>query len=99
MLRQRLYQDDQHISGARSPASTCPNIPDGDGWLHEIKHDGHRLVAIVAGGGQLKLISRNGYDRTPLFRGLFRKLAAVGQPIVLDGEIAVPDERGVTQYR
>ena len=27
--------------------STCPEIPDGDGWLHEIKHDGHRLVAIV----------------------------------------------------
>jgi hypothetical protein len=23
--------------------------PAGDGWLHEIKHDGHRLVAIVDG--------------------------------------------------
>ena len=23
--------------------------PAGDGWLHEVKHDGHRLVAIVAG--------------------------------------------------
>ena len=27
--------------------STCPEIPDGDAWLHEIKHDGHRLLAIV----------------------------------------------------
>ena len=70
--------------------------PDGGGWLHEIKHDGHRLIAIVPGRGQLKLISRNGYDRTPLFRGPFRKLSATGRPIVLDGEIAVPDERGVT---
>jgi hypothetical protein len=26
--------------------STCPEIPDGDGWLHEIKHDCHRLLAI-----------------------------------------------------
>src|SRR5262249_61542313 len=46
--------------------------------------------------GQLKLLSRNGHDRTPLFRGPFRKLASSGRPIVLDGEIAVPDERGVT---
>jgi ATP-dependent DNA ligase len=28
--------------------STCPEIPDGDAWLHEIKHDGHRLLAIVS---------------------------------------------------
>src|SRR4051812_15071667 len=41
--------------GAEPPAS--------GGWLHEIKHDGHRLVAIVA-GERLKLVSRNGFDRT-----------------------------------
>jgi bifunctional non-homologous end joining protein LigD len=70
--------------------------PDGDGWLHEIKHDGHRLIAIVPGRGQLKLISRNGYDRTPVFRGPFGDLVESGRPIVLDGEIAVPDERGIT---
>src|SRR4051794_29343268 len=70
--------------------------PQGDGWLHEIKHDGHRLIAVVPGGGQLKLISRNGFDRTPLFRASFGQLAASGRTIVLDGEIAVSDERGVT---
>jgi bifunctional non-homologous end joining protein LigD len=70
--------------------------PDGDGWLHEIKHDGHRLIAIATSRGQLKLLSRNGNDRTPMFRGPFRSLSAQGRPIVLDGEIAVPDDRGVT---
>ena len=70
--------------------------PAGGGWLHEIKHDGHRLVAIAA-GERLKLVSRNGYDRTELFREPFRGLAAAGLPaMVLDGEIAVPDDRGVT---
>jgi bifunctional non-homologous end joining protein LigD len=74
--------------------ATCPETPDGDAWLHEIKHDGHRLVAIVA-PERLTLLSRNGYDRTALFREPFRPLA--GQPsMVLDGEIAVPDDRGVT---
>jgi ATP-dependent DNA ligase len=74
----------------------CAKPPDGDSWLHEIKHDRHRLVAIVTGRGLLKLLSRNGIDRTRLFRDSFRTLTAAGHPIVIDGEIAVPDERGVT---
>jgi bifunctional non-homologous end joining protein LigD len=70
--------------------------PAGKGWLHEVKHDGHRLLAIVA-AGELRLVSRNGHDRSELFREPFRALAAAGPPpLVLDGEIAVPDERGVT---
>jgi DNA ligase D-like protein (predicted ligase) len=70
--------------------------PDGDGWLHEVKHDGHRLLAIVA-GDELQLISRNGHDRTAVFREPFLPLAVAGLPaMVLDGEIAVPDDRGVT---
>jgi bifunctional non-homologous end joining protein LigD len=75
----------------------CKRPPSGAGWLHEIKHDGHRLVAILPGDGQLMLLSRNGYDRTKLFREPFRRLLDMGlPPMVLDGEIAVPDERGVT---
>jgi bifunctional non-homologous end joining protein LigD len=67
--------------------------PDGKGWLHEIKHDGHRLVAIVADGA----VSRNARDRTELFAEPFRALVTAGLPsMVFDGEIAVPDARGVT---
>jgi bifunctional non-homologous end joining protein LigD len=70
--------------------------PAGKGWLHEVKHDGHRLLAVVT-GGEVRLVSRNGHDRSDLFREPFRALAAAGlPPLVLDGEIAVPDERGVT---
>ena len=69
--------------------------PDGKGWLHEIKHDGHRLVAIIANGA-VKLLSRNARDRTELFAEPFRPFATAGLPaMVLDGEIAVPDEKGV----
>jgi bifunctional non-homologous end joining protein LigD len=51
-------------------AIASPSIrpPEGDDWLHEIKHDGHRIVAVLDGRSGLKLITRNGYDRTPLFR-------------------------------
>src|SRR5207237_9858262 len=75
----------------------CKRPPAGDGWLHEIKHDGHRLVAMLPGDGQLMLRSRNGYDRTRLFREPFRRQLEAGLPqMVLDGEIGVPDDRGGT---
>ena len=78
-------------------ATPCKGPPSGDGWLHEIKHDGHRLAAILPGDGKLMLLSRNGYDRTRVFREPFRPLTDAKLPaMVLDGEIAVPDDRGVT---
>jgi len=43
----------------------------------------------------MKLITRNGDNRTPLFRVPFHDLPSQ-RGIVLDSEIAVPDERGVT---
>jgi bifunctional non-homologous end joining protein LigD len=60
-----------------------------------VKHDGHRL-AVVAGSGEVRLLSRNGYERTKQFGSVFRPLAELGREVVLDGEIAAPDERGVT---
>ena len=54
--------------------------------LHEIKQDGHRLVAIVA-GERLNLISRNGHDRTALFREPFRPLAEAGLPPMAQGRL------------
>ena len=76
--------------------SSASEPPSGPDWLHEVKHDGHRLIAMIAGRGSIKLLSRNGKDRTHLFRTPFRDLAIKDHALVLDGEIAVPDERGIT---
>jgi bifunctional non-homologous end joining protein LigD len=76
--------------------SSAAEPPAGDGWLHKIKHDGHRLVAVIDRKGVLRLLSRNGYDRSKLFRAPFDGIAALGCELVLDGEIAVPDEKGAT---
>jgi bifunctional non-homologous end joining protein LigD len=77
-------------------ASSCAQPPAGDGWLHEPKHDGWRLISILDGNGAVKLLSRQGLDHTRLFGTSFRELTATRRAMVLDGEIAVPDERGVT---
>ena len=78
---------------SRHPLPSRPPAPD---WLHEIKHDGHRLLAVTDGRGSLTLRSRNGFDRTHLFRAPFGKLAKAGHQLVIDGEICAPDDDGVT---
>jgi ATP-dependent DNA ligase len=40
--------------------------PSGPGWLHEIKHDGFRLMARRDGAG-VRLLTRNGHDWTHRF--------------------------------
>jgi hypothetical protein len=57
----------------------------------------HRVAAIIDRRGGLRLISCRGRDRTRLLGAPFRELAAIGREIVLDGEVAVPNDRGVTQ--
>src|SRR3954465_14113992 len=37
-------------------------VPEGDGWLHELKHDGFRVV-VHKEGERVHLWSRNGRDR------------------------------------
>src|SRR5271167_2501727 len=46
-----------------SPAKSPPAGPD---WIHEIKHDGFRIMA-RRDGRKVRLISRNGHDLTYRF--------------------------------
>jgi ATP dependent DNA ligase domain len=46
-----------------SPADRPPSAP---GWIHEIKHDGFRVIA-RKDGDRVKLYSRNGNDLTRRF--------------------------------
>jgi bifunctional non-homologous end joining protein LigD len=36
-------------------------VPTGPDWLHEIKHDGYRLI-VEREGNRVRLFTRNGYD-------------------------------------
>jgi bifunctional non-homologous end joining protein LigD len=74
-------------------ATSSREPPAGDGWLFEVKHDGHRL-AVISGAGEVR--PRNGYERTKQFGSVFRPLAELEREVVLDGEITAPDKRGVT---
>ena len=46
--------------------SPAEEPPSGDGWLHEIKHDGIRIMAHRDSAG-VRLITRHGTDFTARF--------------------------------
>ena len=69
-----------------SPAKAPPS---GPGWLHEIKHDGFRIMARRNGAG-VRLISRNGHDFTARFPLAVEAVSALSaRSFLLDGEAIV----------
>jgi bifunctional non-homologous end joining protein LigD len=60
--------------------------PSGPEWLHEIKHDGYRLV-VRKRDGRVRLFTRRGFDWTQKFPMIADALAALGaRSITIDGE-------------
>src|SRR5215204_907755 len=61
-------------------------VPAGDGWVHELKHDGFRIIA-RKDGERVHLWSRNGRDLTGDFVAIADAVRALSASrIVLDGE-------------
>lgn len=66
-------------------ATLTESLPQGPGWVHEVKWDGMRVLADVRGGG-LTLTSRSGRDVTASFPELVA-LAELYDDMLLDGEV------------
>lgn len=87
------------------PATQAPQLaelvsdaPAADEWISEIKFDGYRVLAFVA-GGVARLITRNGHDWTPRLPALAASIAALGLgDALLDGELVALDAKGVSSF-
>ncbi len=72
-------------------------VPAGDGWLHEFKWDGYRLMARIE-AGRARLLTRNGFDWTERFPSIAAAAAALPvESAYLDGE-AIVEERGIPDF-
>lgn len=72
---------------------------DDDSWAYEFKWDGIRAIALWD-GTKLRLETRNLRDVTHAWPELAHLGDALGpKPVVLDGEIAAMDERGVPSFQ
>ena len=72
--------------------------PSGLDWLHEIKHDGFRILA-RKDGDQVKLITRSGYDfadRYPLILDAITRLPV--ETCIIDGQAIVVDQNGLSIF-
>ena len=66
--------------------TSAPQPPCGAEWLHEIKHDGFRVIA-RKDGERLKLYSRAGNDLTQRFPPIIESLARLrARSCIVDGE-------------
>ena len=69
------------MSGMRKPAfepcipTKAAKVPDRPEWIHEIKHDGYRLI-VQREGKRVRLFTRNGHDWSDRFPLIIRGRAA-----------------------
>ena len=67
---------------------------DQEGWAFEMKWDGVRTIAYLA-GGRVQLLSRKGRDDTAAYFDVVDDLAAINaETAILDGEVVVADPSG-----
>jgi bifunctional non-homologous end joining protein LigD len=72
--------------------------PEGNQWLHEVKWDGYRILAAIA-GGEVKLWSRNALPWNDRLPDLVQSLESLGlRSARLDGELVALDSRGRSDF-
>ena len=78
--------------------SSAPQPPSGEEWLHEIKHDGFRVIG-RKNGDRVKLYSRPGNDLTDRFPLIVEALARLRpRSCILDGEAVACGEDGIASF-
>jgi ATP-dependent DNA ligase len=72
--------------------------PSGTDWIHEIKHDGFRILA-RRDKDRVRLATRNGSDFTARYPKIVTAVERLPvRSCVLDGEAIVVDERGLSVF-
>src|SRR3954466_4102315 len=95
-----LARDQRRPEGFIPPALLTPakTVPTGPGWIHELKHDGIRLIA-RKDGDRVQLWSRHGRSRTADFGTIVAAIRSLKvRSAVLDGEAVAHCEKGLPDF-
>jgi hypothetical protein len=93
----------RHLSFPFSTIAPClpkpaNEPPIGSGLVHEIKHDGFRILVRYA-GGRVRLYTRNSYDFADRFPRIVEAIKSLPVPsCFIDGEAIVINERGLSAF-
>jgi hypothetical protein len=76
----------------------APKPPSGELWLHEIKHDGLRVIARKT-GEQVRLYCRPGNDFTHRFPLIVQTVVKLrSRSCIIDGEAVICDDKGIACF-
>jgi bifunctional non-homologous end joining protein LigD len=79
-------------------ATLVDHVPDGPGWIHEMKYDGYRCLLAI-GGGEAKVYTRSGLDWSDKFPEIVAAARGIEcDSALLDGEIVKLDAAGNTGF-
>ena len=74
-------------------------VPAGPAWLHEIKHDGYRLM-VQREGKRVRLFTRNGHDWTDRYPLIVEAaLKNRSRAFVIDGEAVLLGVDGISDFK
>ena len=97
-LRRRIRADQSQARFEPCLPRLAKQPPTGPGWIHEIKHDGFRIIA-QREADTVRLITRNGHDFSGRFPLIVAAVAAVpARSCVLDGEAIACDKKGLSVF-
>lgn len=72
--------------------------PAGNGWLHEIKHDGYRTQLHIQPSG-IRAYTRNAFDWTTRYMPVIEAARSIQcTSAIIDGEMIVQDEQGRSDF-
>jgi bifunctional non-homologous end joining protein LigD len=71
--------------------------PLGEGWVHELKHDGYRLQIHVR-DGRVKLFTMNGADWTKRYPRIVEQAARIKGSAIIDAEVVCLDAEGIADF-
>jgi ATP-dependent DNA ligase len=74
--------------------------PSGPLWLHEIKHDGYRLM-VRRDGARVRCFTRNGHDWADRFPAIVEAAQRLvrAQSFLIDGEAVIVGDDGMSDFR
>ena len=73
--------------------------PSGPLWIHEIKHDGYRLM-VRRDGARVRCFTRNGHDWADRFPAIVdAALRIKASSFVIDGEAVITSDDGMSDFR
>ena len=79
-------------------ATSVDQPPEGENWIHEIKHDGYRCQVLLE-SGRARVLTRTGLDWSEHYPAIV--YAAVNldcQSAIIDGEAIIQDGNGVSDF-